>query len=149
MPTLRTLEALEAEGLIKPEPRLAAAAHDMAIAITPEMAALIDRADPARDPIGRQFVPSAAETEVAPGELADNGLIFLSFQRAGGINQTSSRSQHGKSGPKNLHLSLGLASELLWSDAPLDLRVSAKRAGAGAGGVEQDAVEDLGEGQRV
>jgi lysine 2,3-aminomutase len=71
MSTLRTLDALEAEGLITPEPRLVAAARDMAIAITPEMAALIDRRDPAGDPIGRQFVPSVAETEIAPGELAD------------------------------------------------------------------------------
>ena len=43
----------------------------MAIAITPEMLALIDRGDLAHDPIARQFVPSAAETEIAPDELAD------------------------------------------------------------------------------
>ena len=43
----------------------------MAIAITPEMLALIDRADPAHDPIARQFVPSAAETEISPDELLD------------------------------------------------------------------------------
>ena len=42
----------------------------MAIAITPEMLGLIDRGDP-NDPIARQFVPSVAETEVAPEELAD------------------------------------------------------------------------------
>ena len=34
------------------------------------MLALIDRADPA-DPIARQFVPSAAETEISADELAD------------------------------------------------------------------------------
>jgi len=71
MPTLRSLEALEREGLLSPDPRLEAAAQSMAIAVTPEMAALIDRADLARDPIARQFVPSAAETEVSPQELAD------------------------------------------------------------------------------
>lgn len=71
MSTLRTLEALEREGLLAPDPRLAAAAEAMAIAVTPEMAALIDRARLAQDPIARQFVPSAAETEIAPGELAD------------------------------------------------------------------------------
>src|SRR4030095_12550322 len=32
---------------------------------------LIDREDPGRDPIARQFVPSASETEVSPEELAD------------------------------------------------------------------------------
>ncbi len=35
------------------------------------MVALIDRARLADDPIARQFVPSGAETEVAPDELAD------------------------------------------------------------------------------
>jgi lysine 2,3-aminomutase len=71
MPTLRSLEALEREGLLSPDPRLEAAAQSMAIAVTPEMAALIDRTDLTRDPIARQFVPSVAETEVAPEELAD------------------------------------------------------------------------------
>ena len=71
MPTLRTLDALEREGLVTPDPRLAAAAQTMAIALTPEMLALIDRRDVANDPIARQFVPSAAETVIAPEELAD------------------------------------------------------------------------------
>jgi lysine 2,3-aminomutase len=35
------------------------------------MAALIDRADLAHDPIARQFVPSVREIEIAPTELAD------------------------------------------------------------------------------
>ncbi len=70
METLRTLDALEREGLVSADPRLAAAAEAMAIAITPEMLGLIRRDDPA-DPIARQFVPSVAETEIAPGELAD------------------------------------------------------------------------------
>jgi lysine 2,3-aminomutase len=42
----------------------------MAIALTPEMLALIDR-DDRSDPIARQFVPSVQETEIAPDELAD------------------------------------------------------------------------------
>jgi lysine 2,3-aminomutase len=71
MPTLRSLDALEREGLLSPDPRLEAAAQSMAIAVTPEMAALINRADLVHDPIARQFVPSVAETEVAPEELAD------------------------------------------------------------------------------
>ena len=71
MQTLRTLEALEREGLVAADPRLAEAAESMAIAITPEMLGLIDRGDLANDPIARQFVPSVAETEIAPEELAD------------------------------------------------------------------------------
>ena len=71
MQTLRSLEALDRAGLVTPDPRLEAAAQSMAIAITPEMTALIDRSDLARDPIARQFVPSGAEAEIAPEELAD------------------------------------------------------------------------------
>jgi lysine 2,3-aminomutase len=70
MPTLRTLKALKREGLVAADPRLDAAAAAMAIAITPEMLGLIDRRDP-NDPLARQFVPSIAETEVAPEELVD------------------------------------------------------------------------------
>jgi lysine 2,3-aminomutase len=71
MPTLRTLAALELEGLVAADPRLTAAAQSMAIALTPEMLALIDRGEPASDPIARQFVPSVAETEISPDERAD------------------------------------------------------------------------------
>lgn len=70
MQTLRSLEALERDGLVESDPRLAEAARAMAIAITPEMASLIDRTD-AGDPIARQFVPSVRETEIAPEELGD------------------------------------------------------------------------------
>jgi lysine 2,3-aminomutase len=68
--TLRSLAELETAGLVHPAPGLEAAAQSMAIAITPEMTALIDRTD-ARDPIARQFVPDIAETEIAADELAD------------------------------------------------------------------------------
>ena len=70
MPTLRSLRALHEAGLVADDPRLTEAAESMAIALTPEMLALIDRDDP-DDPIARQFVPSVHETEVAPDELAD------------------------------------------------------------------------------
>ncbi|HEV2097742.1 MAG TPA: lysine-2,3-aminomutase-like protein [Stellaceae bacterium] len=45
-------------------------AERFSVAVTEDMAALIDPADPA-DPIAAQFVPSAAELETAPEELAD------------------------------------------------------------------------------
>src|SRR5215475_10718905 len=41
-----------------------------AIAVTPDIAALIDPDDP-DDPIARQFIPTAAELEIKPGERAD------------------------------------------------------------------------------
>lgn len=70
--TLRRVEDLLAAGLASEEARagLDAVAARYAIGITPEMAALIDPADP-HDPIARQFVPSEDELETRPEELAD------------------------------------------------------------------------------
>ncbi|MBM3553503.1 MAG: lysine-2,3-aminomutase-like protein [Alphaproteobacteria bacterium] len=45
-------------------------AQRYSIAITPEIAAMIDRDDP-NDPIARQFIPDAREAVTVPGELAD------------------------------------------------------------------------------
>jgi len=69
---LRTVEALIAHGLARrdDEAALRQVAARYAIAITPEMAGLIDRTD-AADPIARQFVPDAAELITTPDELAD------------------------------------------------------------------------------
>jgi lysine 2,3-aminomutase len=70
--TLRTSRDLLDAGLIGSDKLSASAdvAARYAIAITPAMAELIDRADPA-DPIARQFVPDARELETRPEELAD------------------------------------------------------------------------------
>ncbi|EIM29554.1 lysine-2,3-aminomutase-like protein [Microvirga lotononidis] len=51
-------------------PGIEAVAERYAIAISPAMAALIDRHDPS-DPIARQFVPDPAELNVTPDERAD------------------------------------------------------------------------------
>jgi lysine 2,3-aminomutase len=70
--TLRHPAELLESGLIPPD-RLAAldkVAARYAIAITPEMAELIDPADPA-DPVARQFVPDPAELDTTPDETAD------------------------------------------------------------------------------
>jgi lysine 2,3-aminomutase len=61
-----------AAGLAPPR-RLAAlerVAARYAVALTPDMAALINPAD-ANDPIARQFIPDPAELDVRPGERAD------------------------------------------------------------------------------
>jgi lysine 2,3-aminomutase len=72
MPTLRTPAQLCEHGLAPPEHRAAlkAVAARYAVALPPTLAALIDRQDP-RDPIARQFVPSAAELDHKPEELSD------------------------------------------------------------------------------
>jgi lysine 2,3-aminomutase len=70
--TLRRLSELDTAGLTSANQRdaLEKVAAQYAVAITPAMAGLIDRADP-HDPIARQFVPDAAELTTTPEERAD------------------------------------------------------------------------------
>jgi len=68
--TLRTGDDLVAAGLARDANELAPVMAAYATAITPALAALIDRDDP-HDPIARQFVPSTDELKVRPEELAD------------------------------------------------------------------------------
>ncbi|AJC81561.1 L-lysine 2,3-aminomutase [Rhizobium etli bv. phaseoli str. IE4803] len=69
---LKSVDDLLQAGLVLPGDRvmLDEVAARYAIALTPAVTRLIDRADP-DDPIARQFVPDAAELTVAPGERAD------------------------------------------------------------------------------
>jgi lysine 2,3-aminomutase len=70
--TLRQLSDLSEAGLASTEQRAALerVAAQYAVAITPAMAELIDRAD-AHDPIARQFVPDPAELDTRPEERPD------------------------------------------------------------------------------
>lgn len=70
--TLREPAEFVAEGLAPAAalPALERVAARYAVAITPALVELIDRSDP-DDPIARQFVPSANELEMQPGENAD------------------------------------------------------------------------------
>jgi lysine 2,3-aminomutase len=70
--TLRTIADLAGAGLVpgRGAAALEAVARRYAVAVTSDMARLIDRTDPG-DPIARQFVPDARELEMRPGERAD------------------------------------------------------------------------------
>src|ERR1700682_2318377 len=70
--TLREPAELVAHGLAPAAdlPDLENVAARYAVAVTPDMAALIDPNDP-DDPIARQFIPSADELVTQPGENAD------------------------------------------------------------------------------
>ena len=70
--TLRLPSELVDAGLAAPERlgELERVASRYAVAITPDIADLIDRADP-NDPIARQFVPDVAELTTTPDERAD------------------------------------------------------------------------------
>jgi len=69
--TLRA-EDLVSAGLVAPEPagEIRRVAEQFSVALTAEVAALIDADDP-QDPIAAQFVPSPAELVTAPEERAD------------------------------------------------------------------------------
>ncbi|ANM06380.1 L-lysine 2,3-aminomutase [Rhizobium phaseoli] len=69
---IKSVEDLVKAGLAAPAGRAAleAVAARYAIALTPAVTRLIDRADPA-DPIARQFVPDAGELTISPEERAD------------------------------------------------------------------------------
>jgi lysine 2,3-aminomutase len=66
------LKKLTEQGLVTPEqlPELRRVADRFSVALTDDVAALIDPSDPA-DPIAAQFVPSAAELTDAPEDRAD------------------------------------------------------------------------------
>ncbi|WP_128925539.1 lysine-2,3-aminomutase-like protein [Bradyrhizobium guangxiense] len=70
--TLREPAELVTEGLAPASalPALERVAARYAVAITPALVELIDTSDP-DDPIARQFVPTAAELEMQPGERPD------------------------------------------------------------------------------
>src|SRR5215467_1648595 len=70
--TLRSITALREAGLARgaDAATLAKVAARYAVAVTPEMAQLIDRAD-AEDPIARQFIPDVRELQPSPNERAD------------------------------------------------------------------------------
>lgn len=70
--TLKSIAELASAGLADPRnaEALRAVEARYSVAVTPEIAALIDPADPA-DPIARQFVPDLRELETRPGERAD------------------------------------------------------------------------------
>jgi lysine 2,3-aminomutase len=70
--SLNSPDSLATCGLIAPErlDEVRRVAEQFAVALTDEVAALIDPADPA-DPIAAQFLPSASELEIAPEEQTD------------------------------------------------------------------------------
>ena len=69
---LRDAAALAAHGLLPPEgvDAIAAVSRRYAVAVTPDVARLIDRRDGA-DPIAKQFVPDARELVTTPDERSD------------------------------------------------------------------------------
>jgi lysine 2,3-aminomutase len=68
--TLNSLDDLAGASLLQPTQDLLAVEERYSIAVTAQIAALIDAAD-AHDPIARQFLPDVRELVESPAELAD------------------------------------------------------------------------------
>lgn len=68
--TLRSITDLANARLIQPTPELERVASRYAVAVTDDIASLIDPGDPL-DPIARQFLPDPRELDAQPGENAD------------------------------------------------------------------------------
>lgn len=67
---IRTVDDLEATGLISDRSGITAVARKYAVGITPAIAALIDPTDP-HDPMAAQFVPTEHELVTTPDERVD------------------------------------------------------------------------------
>ncbi|MFC3124504.1 lysine-2,3-aminomutase-like protein [Pseudoroseomonas globiformis] len=71
--TLRDATALAEAGLVPRDavPGLDRLVRTYAIAVSPAVQALIDPADPASDPVARQYIPDMAELDTRPQEVSD------------------------------------------------------------------------------
>jgi hypothetical protein len=76
-------------------------------------------------------------------------LVFLLFKGTSGIDQPASGAQVPKGIRKDTSLYFSELSDVLRFESPFDFGISAERAGAGTGGVNEDPVERPGERQRL
>lgn len=68
--TAYNLKKLQDRQLLPADPDLVAVAETFAVAVTDDVLATIDAADPA-DPVARQYLPDARELRITPDELED------------------------------------------------------------------------------
>jgi hypothetical protein len=75
-------------------------------------------------------------------------LIFLTFERAGGVHEEPAGREVFQSAGQKPALQLRQRGEVSGFDAPADLGVTSKGAGSRAGGVDENAIEFGVEGER-
>ena len=79
-------------------------------------------------------------------------LVFFGLEGAGGVEEVASGGEAGQGGGEDFALAGGLAGEVGGLEAVADFRVAAEGAGAAAGDVAEDEVEEaevFGEGGGV
>lgn len=85
----------------------------------------------------------------AGGLGGENLCVFFRFERAGGVNQQAARFEASECMAQDGALAGGVAAQILGQEPPFDFRVAGECARAGAGGIDQDPVENTSERQRL
>ena len=78
---------------------------------------------------------------MAEEKEADDLFVLFRFEGAGGIHQDSAGGRQGGSLTKEFQLGRLVTEKVRLRPVPADVRVPAGDTGAGAGGVDQDAVK--------
>lgn len=99
--------------------------------------------DSAQAAIGRAIERRAAE------HAGSDVFIFLRLDGTCGIDETASRSELSERRAKNRRLQRVKFSELLRFEPPTNFGVARESAGAGAGRIKKNAIENGSEGQRA
>ena len=79
----------------------------------------------------------------------DHVFVLFAFERTGGVNQKAVRRELRKSVAQDGDLALLESGEIFGLQLPFDFGIAGQRAGAGTGGVDQDAIEWAAERQRM
>src|SRR5205823_4574298 len=88
-----------------------------------------------------ETVPGFASRKPLERRIARHRLVLLPLKRAGGVHQDSPGGEQFASIRQERYLQSMQALQVGRREPPLDIRVSRQRTGAGAGGVDQNAVE--------
>ncbi len=88
---------------------------------------------------------------VCGGDGGEDLLVFFGLERAGGVEEVAAGGEAGERGGEDCALAGGLAGEVGGLEAVADLGVAAEGAGAAAGDVAEDEVEEAfgGSGRAV
>src|SRR5665213_378807 len=103
-----------------------------------------------KEPVSRLAAGhSPHDSEDGCARTFDYVLIFFALERAGGINQPSPEGELREPVAQNGDLATLQVGNIGGFQTPFDLRIARQRARAGAGGVDQYAIEFAGERQRL
>ena len=95
---------------------------------------------------GNPFRRNTGKRRMAGGKIGDDILVLLWCDGSGGVGKAAAGLHAEGRAPEESPLDLRAFFEVCRGDTPTDLRVSAERAEAGTGGVEENPVKGFAEG---